>query len=262
MQKSRSTPAYPITSVDNALKLLTVIGSQEQLRVTDAASMLGTAPSTAHRLLAMLEYHGLALQDNETRTYRAGPALMNLGLLAVEGLDLRRRARPSLEHLCESVRETVHLARLHGSSVVFVDSVETSRGLRVASRLGQFMPAHCTACGKALLAELSTEQVRDLYPRGKLERMTPLSISTLKDLERELDSVREQGYATNYGESEEDVASVAVAIPDQPRSGLASIVVSAPSTRLDEKSARRIAEATQRTAVEVRDAVVPTLPQR
>lgn len=252
MQNGREPPAYPIASVDNALRLLAVIANREQIRVSEAASMLGTARSTAHRLLAMLEYHGFALQDNETKSYTAGPALVNLGLSAVEGLDLRRRARPVLEQLCETVGETVHLARLHDASVVFVDSVETTRGLRVGSRVGRFMPAHCTACGKAILAELSADELQELYPGGRLEGMTSRSVSTLKQLESELQKVRKQGYATNFGESEDDVASVAVAIPDQPRSGLAAITISAPLTRMDPRLVRRAGDAALGAAAELR----------
>jgi IclR family transcriptional regulator, acetate operon repressor len=247
----RARPAYPIASVDNALRLVSLMGERQQIRVSEAAAVLGTARSTAHRLLAMLEYHGFARQDEETRGYRAGPALIKAGLFAVDGLDLRGLAHPILERLSEEVAETVHLVAMQDAVVVFLDSIETSRALRVGSRVGAFMPAHCTACGKAMLAELSPEALRGLYPDRPLEQMTSRSLSTLNQLELELEAVREHGFATNFGESEDDVAAVAVAIPRQPGMQRAAISVSAPLTRMDQDQVPAVAEAARRAAADL-----------
>jgi IclR family transcriptional regulator, acetate operon repressor len=245
---ARKPPEYPIASVDNALTLLTLLGERKQVRVTEAARMLGTARSTAHRLLAMLEYHGFARQDFETKGYTAGPALIEVGLAAVERLDLRGLARPYLERLSDELGETAHLVRLDDASVVFLDSVESSRALRIGSRVGRSMPAHCTAAGKAILAQLTREELRRLYPRTKLEQMTSRSPKTRAELEAALAEIRERGYATNFGESEDEVAAVAVAIPRRPGMPRASITLSAPITRLDDEGVVRIAEATRKAA--------------
>jgi DNA-binding IclR family transcriptional regulator len=205
------------------------------------ADELGTSRSTAHRLLAMLEYRGFARQDDETRAYEAGPGVV----------DMRALARPALERLCEQVGETVHLVALRGASVVFLDSVETSHGLRVGSRVGVEMPAHCTAGGKALLAQLSAEEVQRLHAGHRLERMTSRSVTSLAKLRRELTEVRRRGYATNSGESEHGVAAVAVAIPGRPGDRRAAITVSAPADRLTEQRVPKIASAAKRAATRV-----------
>lgn len=98
--------------------------------------------------------------------------------------------------------------------MLFLDSVETSRGLRVGSRAGRLMSARCTGAEKACLAHLSAEQLHRLYPDGQLEQMTPRSLSTLSqlELELELDAVRRRGFAANTAESEDDVGAIAVAI--------------------------------------------------
>lgn len=256
MQNDKPAPTYPIASVDNALTLLSLISERDKVRVSEAAEVLGTARSTAHRLLAMLDYHGFAIQDEVTKTYAAGPQLIKVGLSAVERLSLRRLARPVLERLCDQVTETVHLVRLFGSSVVFLDSVETSRGLRVGSRIGRFMNAHCTACGKAILAQLPHEELVRLYPSGKLEQMTPRSVATLDELEKELETIRQRGYATNFGESEDDLVAVAAAIPDLPRAERAAITVAAPSTRMNKATVKSLANAVQRGAAEIGAAAV------
>ena len=229
----RKRPDYPLRSVDNALRLIVLLRERGPLRLSEVAGELGISRSTAHRLLAMLEYHGFAGQDPATRAYLAGAG----------GVDVRALARPALERLCAEVEETVHLVVLRDASVEFLDSAETSRGLRVGSRIGIRMPAHCTAAGKAILAQLSPEDLHRRYADGRLERMTPRSIQSLRLLEAELREVRERGYATNFAESEADVAAVAVAIPRDIGGDRASITVSAPITRLPAKRAPRIAAA-------------------
>jgi IclR family transcriptional regulator, acetate operon repressor len=243
-------PAYPIASVDNALTLLELLRDRATLRGADAAAALGTSRSTAHRLLAMLEYRGFARQDPATREYSAGPALVAAGLAALAGMDIRGLARPVLERLTAEVGETAHLVVLDGGSVVFVESIETSRALRVGSRLGRVMPAPCTAAGKAILAQLPPAELRRLYPGRRLERLTDRSHATLAALEPELEEIRARGYATNYGQSEEDVAAVAVAISGAQRAR-AAISVSTPMTRLGAADVPRIADAATRAAAEV-----------
>ena len=237
----RKRPDYPLQSVDNALRLIVLLRERGPLRLSEVADQLGISRSTAHRLLAMLEYHGFAGQDPATRAYVAGAGRV----------DMRALARPALERLCVEVEETVRLVVLREASVEFLDSAETSRGLRVGSRVGVRMPAHCTAAGKAILAQLSPEELHRRYASGRLERMTPRSLQSLKRLEAELGEVRERGYATNFAESEADVAAVAVAIPGDLGGDRASITVSAPITRLPPERAPRIAAAAVRAAATV-----------
>ncbi len=235
-------PKYPIESVDNALKLLLRFKEQEVLGVSDAGELLGVAPSTAHRLLAMLQYRGFAVQDERTRTYRAGPALLEIGLKAVRDMSLRERARPALERLSKELNETVHLLVREGADVRFVDGVESSRVVRVTSRIGILLPAHCTAGGKALLAEMSTDDLRELYPASKLPALTPESLTRRSDLERELEQIRDQGYATNLGESESEVAAVGAAIRDQQGRAPGALAVAIVASHLDERRLTTIAD--------------------
>src|SRR3954454_17911889 len=102
------------TSVDNALRLLELIGQRQALRVAEAADLLGVARSTAHRLLAALRRRGFVLQDRPNGAYRPGPALVEAGLAAFSRIDIRRVARPGLEDVREQTQETVSLAVLEG----------------------------------------------------------------------------------------------------------------------------------------------------
>src|SRR5262245_39781706 len=99
-------PPYPLQSVDNVLRLLQLLRDHGRLRVTEAAEELGTARSTAHRLLAMLVYRGFAVQD-EGRTYLPGPALSAPSLLGGQRMQLLRRVLlPHMDALCDRIHET------------------------------------------------------------------------------------------------------------------------------------------------------------
>jgi len=243
----QTRPAYPIASVDNALRLLMLFREQARVRLSDASEHLGVAHSTAHRLLAMLAYHGFVRQEQDSRAYVAGPALVEIGLAAVRQLDIRLLARPVLEDLAATFAETAHLTILEGATVRYLDAVESSRALRVSARTGTALPANCTASGKAMLAALPDSEVPALFDRpgsvgpGKLPSLTKRSVTSLTRLRAELRRVRERGYALNTEESEEGVASVAVAVLGHRDAPIAALAVSAPVTRLDAKMADQIA---------------------
>lgn len=236
---ARAEPTYPIASVGNALRLLLLFRERKAIRLSDASEYLGVANSTAHRLLAMLVHHEFVEQESGQRTYVAGPALVEIGLAAVRGMDLRTSARPILEELAARSGETALLSRLEGDSVVCLDSIESKKALRVATQAQLTLPAHCTASGKALLAVLPTEEFRRLYPaRVRLPGPTVKTIRHRAGLERALEEIRQRGFATSEEESEEGLSSIAAVVRDSRGRVVAALSVSGPVSRID---ARRFA---------------------
>lgn len=233
-------PQYPIESVDNALRLLLLLGEKPKIRLTDASVYLGVASSTAHRLLAMLLYRGFVIQDPLTKLYEPGPALSRLTATALKQFDVRARIHPVLEKLNADLDETIHFGRLEGQQVHFLDSVESSHPVRVSSRVGRMFPAHATSTGKAMLSTLSLEELRSLYPVDELEAVNARSITSRAVLERDLEKTRRRGYAVSQEESEEGVQSVAV--PVLSPSGLRyGINASVPAQRMNAQLAQRLA---------------------
>src|SRR5437016_4442863 len=222
---------YPVSSATNVLRLLLLFLDRQEVRVSEAAVALHMAPSTAHRLLTTLESVRFVRKDPATRAYVAGGALLELGVAGVRGFDALGLLRPILQRLSEELGETAHVVVLHGQSILFTESVETTRALRIGSRIGRVMPAACTAGGKAILATLPPAALRSLYPSPRLEQMTPRSLATFQDLEADLERIRERGYAVNFGESEPEVAAVAMALPHMGGQAPSAITVSAPISR-------------------------------
>lgn len=249
-------PKYPIESVDNVLRLLLMIAGQGQIRVSEASAELGTAVSTAHRLLAMLAHHGFVVQDADSKAYKAGHVLLRIGLSSVHNLDIRTLLHPFLEELRDETGETVHAAVLQGDQVLYIDCAESSMALRVASRVGTLVLAHCTSVGKAWLACESDDFLRGLYPSPRLSALTPGSITSRTALMTELAQVRGAGYSRNESESEIGVGSVSSAVCDRQGKPVAGISVAAPLARMTADRWEEFAKAVQRTC----RAAAQTLP--
>jgi DNA-binding IclR family transcriptional regulator len=161
------------------------------------------------------------------------------------GLVARRLDR--LEALRDELGETVHLVTIDGRFILFVDSMESTRAVRVGSRVGMRMAAHCTAAGKVILAQLPPAELEE-YLDALPEPLTPNSLTDPAAIRAELERVAAQGYATNFEESEDGLSAVAVAIPEPSGAARWSITVSLPAARLTPEQAPGIAEAVARTA--------------
>ena len=196
----------------------------------------------------MLHHHGFVEQDRATRTYRPGHTLVDIGLSALRQFDIRRAVRPALERLVAELDETAHVTALSGDRVVFLDVVESSKIVRAASRVGHSLPAHATASGKAMLAALSDEDVKLVYPDPTLERVTSNTRVSRSALIEDLDEVRERGYAANLGESEEGVVAVAAAICDDSGVPRGAFTVAAPESRLNRRALRGVGDVVRRAA--------------
>lgn len=245
-----SVPAsYPIESVHTAAEILLMLRDKPSLRVAAVAQELGVARSTAHRMLTTLQDAGLLRQDETTKEYRAGPALVQLGVAVIGATDIRAEAKPALELLAASTGETAHLLVLEGTETVFLDGVEGRHVIRAALRVGRRGPAHASAAGKTLLAFLTQEELRARYPNARLRGGTERAPKTRRELEAALEQVRRQGYATNFSESEPDLTAVAAAIPDRSGTSRFALSVSGPAQRLGTDVSAIIVEVRRQAAL-------------
>jgi len=243
VQNKQKAVAYPIESVDNALRLLHLVRDRaidqpsaslpegalgRGIGVVEASRLLRVAPSTAHRLLTMLVHHGFAVQD-ATKRYHQGPSLSPPR--ATHGApDLGGLMQPVLSRISHELNETVHLVKLQGPSVRFLMAVEGEQPERIDSKEGMVLPAHTTAGGRALLAQLSRAELAALYPHG-LPALYATTVMDLSDLHRQLSSVLRRGYAVSLDECERGVAGVAVSLRDGQGGVRGAMAVALPSSR-------------------------------
>jgi IclR family acetate operon transcriptional repressor len=213
------------SSVGNALALLRLLQERDLLRVSDAASELGVARSTAHRLLASLKEHGFAVQDGD-RSYVLDPRQrLGHGMLTAE--TLVPIARPHLEWLVSRTDETAHLIAPEGRMVRVIDSIEGSQGLRVGSRVGVLLPAHVAAAGLLFLGALSPQELAAIYTDGP----PPGSgAQTIAEFHASLQGNRP--YAISFGQAERGVNSLAMLVTDHNKRRVAAVALSAPAFRM------------------------------
>ena len=224
----RPTPAYPIGSVDNTLRILLLLRDRKSLSLADVVAELGVVRSSAHRLMAMLTHYDFVRQNPADRTYGIGPALVDIGLSAARALNLRILARPTLERLADASKFTAHLVLPRGRDVLFVEGVESQRTIRAALRTGTTLPAHAVGAGKAMLATLSDDQLRELYRHRPPEALTDRTLSNVDELLEEIARVRERGYAINRGESEAGVLAMGIAVSMTDPDALCGISLAGP----------------------------------
>lgn len=138
--------AHGLSSVTNALRVLTLAHIEGAVSLPSISEHLGVGKSTAHRLVTTLVAENF-LQPNPARhtEYIVGPALLEIGAAALRKADIRRHARRPLERLCDHLGETVSLVVLEGNAARVVDGVESKQAIRVGLRTGVVLPANATA---------------------------------------------------------------------------------------------------------------------
>lgn len=235
-------PSYLLESVDNALQLLQMLRDVGAVRLKDAADELGIAPSTAHRLLAMLVYRGFAVQD-EKRMYHPGPA-MGAGP-AERGWtrEFTDVCQPHMETLALVCGETVNLVIRVGTQARFLASAESTAMLRVGDRKGQVLPAERTAGGRALLAELDDALLARLYP--------DLRGDEFAEFAKELAAVRTVGFALNVEQTEEGVAAFGAAVHNRSGRAVGALSVAVPIIRYKRHSHGALVQQLRRAAREI-----------
>ena len=223
-------PTYSIEAVDNALHLIQFVRDGGSIRLTDAAVELGVAPSTAHRLLAMLVYRGFVIQD-ESKRYLPGPS-MGVGPAGMSWtIELRALAQPHLELLAIGLNETVNLMIRVGTMVRFLSTVEGSNILRVGDRQGTVLPAVRASGGKAMLAELDRAALDQLFRSTSAERGGELIPEVdYPHFLRELDVVRANGFAANVEGTEEGISAIGIAVHNAAGGCVGAITVAIPSS--------------------------------
>lgn len=219
-----------VQSVQRAFDLLELIaeaGGSQGISQLSASS--GLPVPTIHRLLRTLVAQGYLRQDS-SRRYALGPRLIRLGDMASRALG--GWARPLLTRLVEATGETANLAILDGGEIMYVAQVASPHAMRMFTEPGRRVLAHCTAVGKALLAELPDAEVRALTGRTGMPAQTARTITDPDTLLANLAEIRAQGFAIDDGEQETGVRCVAVAVPH--RGAYTAVSISGPQARVDE----------------------------
>ncbi|WP_405821596.1 IclR family transcriptional regulator [Streptomyces sp. NBC_01390] len=214
-------------TVDRALSILPLL-AEGPADLGQVADRLGVHKSTALRLLRTLHEHGLVYRQSDQR-YRLGARLFALAQEAVENLDIREIAHPHLVRLNEICGHTVHLAVYEEGEVLYIDKVESRYPVRMYSRIGKPVAITVAAVAKLLLADLPQAERRTVADKLDYPMYTSRSTPNAPAFVRELEKVRDQGWATDLGGHEESINCVAAPLTGPDGRVVAAMSVSAPN---------------------------------
>lgn len=241
-------PSGRLSSVTSALLVLKVFSEAEpELGISSIAKRLGLAKSTVHRLAVTLTAEGFVEQNADNGRYRLGLTLFELGTLVRRRMDVSTLGLPLLGALRDQAQETVHLAILNRTSIVYLFNLESAQAIGIRSYLGARKPAFCTCEGRVLLAFAAAETVAAVLKEGLVAR-TPKTSTDAKVLLQVLEEVRQSGYAIDDEESEVGMRGVAAPIRDITGRVIAAVGLAGPIQRLTRKELRAFAPQVVTTA--------------
>jgi len=233
----KTKPNYPIKVLDKSLSVLELLLQKgSAMNMTELSEKLELYPSTIHRILDTLKNWGYVEQDPNTQKYQLGLKALELGMAKLYQMDLVREATPYLKELVNQCNETVHLGVLEEGEVLYLAKEESSQTIRMCSYVGKRAPLHCTGLGKVLLAHLPEKERKKISREKVFPRLTANTITDKRELEKELDKVREQGFALDREENEKYVCCVAAPIRNYQGEVIAALSISSPVFRIDKNA--------------------------
>lgn len=221
-------------SAERALRVLQYIAERSQpVPLAELTKTLNLPKPTIHRLCQMLMSIGMIKQDIEDKTFLVGPALQQLAMNTLNHGTLSELRHSVLSDLVDEVGETCNFTTLNGSSVLYLDRVETRHPWRLTIGVGERVPVHCTASGKLFLAFLPTARRNYLLRRLELRQLTEHTITNQDQLRDSLDAIATAGYAQDIQEFITGLVALAVPVYDEEGNVRAAVALHGPTSRLD-----------------------------
>jgi len=218
-----------IQSVDRALRILAVLQGGHRLSLGEIAQRLDLPPSTVHGIVRTLLAHRMIVQEHDSGQYRLGPAVLTLGNVYLDTLELRSRVAPWAEDLARRSGLAVRTAVALAEEVVVVHHEPRPDGSRQMPEVGIVIPAHASALGKAILA-FDEEAAEGVLDGGALRSMTGETVTDVRALRKQLDQVRVTGIAEEVEEAVLGECGLAAVLSDRLGGAVGAIGLVAPTS--------------------------------
>jgi prepilin-type processing-associated H-X9-DG protein len=241
---SKGEKYYVISSLGKGLRVLELLADHGELGVSAVAAHLETNRAGCHRFLLSLRDLGYVEKTEEGR-YRLTFKVLELGMKKLERFEIRHTAHPMMQELSTAFGETVNLGFWDGHAIVHLDKINSTEILRMDSGLGALAPAYCTGLGKAILAFLAEDEVEDYLRTLEFQPLTPNTIASATQLQKELDVIRERGFAVDNEELSIGLRCVAAPVFDYTGRASFALSISGPTHRLSEARIDAMAEKVQ-----------------
>ncbi|WP_328538935.1 IclR family transcriptional regulator [Streptomyces sp. NBC_00344] len=242
-----------VPAVTRALDILELfLEGDGSLSAPDVTRRLQLPRTTVHELLTTLAARAyLVPVPEQPGRYRLGVRTYQLGSRYAEQLDLAAEGQQVAREVAETCDETVHVAILEDTDVIYIAKVDSTHAVRMVSAAGRRLPAHCTSVGKMLLASLP-EAERDARISGReLTAMTPNSMTDADALREALAAIRERGVAVEHRESNPDVSCVAAPVRNGAGRVVAALSISVPMIRWSDERESELEQLALKGAAEL-----------
>ncbi len=219
-------------TVGKALDVLDQVAAFERpVRFGELQDQSAFPKATLYRFLQTLTNQGMLSYDSERQTYTLGIRLVRLAHAAWTQSSLAPIARPHLDALSQATGETVHLAQLDASQVLYVDKRNARDPVEMYSQAGKIGPAYCTGVGKAMMAFLDEKTLASAIAQQSFHRFTPTTLVTGDELRAELENIRARGYGFDREEHEPGIVCIAAPVLTPNGRMLGALSVTGPTSR-------------------------------
>lgn len=224
-----------VKSIVKTFDILETVMENEGLGISEIADHCGLANSTVHRHLNTLERRGYIVKEGGK--YEIAIRFLKLGEYAKARRKVYQLVEPAIEEVAEQTSELVQFVSYENKHALYVESVAGDHAVRADPEIGECVPLHATAAGKAILAYLPDDEVKELIALRGLPQLTENTITDEEELFEELELVREREYSTNDEEQIEGLRAVGVPIRKTANGGRAigALSIAGPIRRLGDK---------------------------
>ena len=233
--RHRDRQTYIVQHLYLAFKILYLMAEEGEKKKSEISKHFNENENQISKILETLEKRGYVQFNKRKEKYFLGIKNFEIGQAYLKKLELRKLAFPYLKYLSEKFKETVYLAVKSSFEVVYIEAYEVKRPVLVKSRLGRLLPMYASASGKVHLANMSELELEEFFKDVKLIPYTKKTIIDKDRLVKEIQSVKESGFAIDDEEFEEEVRCISVPVKNFKNDVVGAITLSAPSFRMSKE---------------------------
>ncbi len=228
--KSKDVDArYGVNSLELGLRLLELFNEDtNEITLSEAARRIGVSRSSAFRLVHTLERLGYLDRDDDTKSYRLGARVLNLGFSFLTSKDIAELAQPELQRLRKATHCSTHLAILDGAEIIYVCRFASHQPFSGTVSVGARLPAHATTMGRAMLAFKPAAYVQEHFGPAALRRYSEHTPGSIAELRTALLADHDRGYVISHSGFEHGIASAAAPVFDASGNVIAAINATMP----------------------------------
>ncbi|MEW6665200.1 MAG: IclR family transcriptional regulator [Thermodesulfobacteriota bacterium] len=240
-----------IQSVQRAIDILSHFSlSRPSLGIADLSELMGLPRATVHGLVRTLLKNRLLQQDRETRKYRLGLKVFELGAIVGNTLEINRKAAEHLYTLSRRTGLETRLAIWDGRAALLTMGAAV-RSQAFFTQIGPRMPAYCSASGRVFLAYMATDELDAYLDKTNFVRYTPSTLIDPIQLRKELHRTRAREYAVNREELRRGVVAFAAPVFDHAGRVAAAVSISVSPDPLPKKKERKVLDELMKCAMAV-----------